>query len=112
MSAAGVRFDQHPRRANRPAEQLRCARFVENCEAGEADRFARTVALDDQRLRVADLDDAHHFGTCAHGQQQGNLHENNDEFDSHGVLAVTGRDAVRARGRRGIGGCAQISTNF
>lgn len=68
MPAAGVRLEQYPRRTDRPAEQLRGARFVENGEAGEADWFARTVALDDQRLRVADFDDADHFGACARGQ--------------------------------------------
>jgi hypothetical protein len=68
-SAARVRLEQDPGRDDAPAQQVPGACFIENADAGEADRFARTVALDDERASVLDVDDADHAGVDTNGEE-------------------------------------------
>jgi hypothetical protein len=67
--AARLQFRQYPRRADRPAQQIRRARFVDELDPGEPDRLPPAGCFDDDGAAAGDFDDADHGRACLKGNE-------------------------------------------
>jgi hypothetical protein len=104
---ARMRLEHHPGGDDAPAQEVDGPGFVEDDDAGELDRFAVAIALDDEGVSVDDVDDADHGRVDPKDKEDP---ENTEDEFFHCVLLWCGGEASRAAGR-GIGWERKDSTD-